>query len=298
MEKLHIWLPSNVKSDPNNTTAEYTTRLPNTLRLDGKWECGLAEVSFTKSFTRVTITKPQVVGLMRLYKGERVALVHKFAIILAGDYSNVHLLVDLVNKYFRKYYAHTVNFKEPNLMIDTESKRVTYEHGLYRPFFGDELTDIFGLEVHDVDAKFTVKDGEWDFSDTSLFPELAKDLVLQDEQVHIKVLSNFPLKDYSTADAVKPCDLNGGIRNFFIYTNIIEPMIVGDIYAPLLRTVQVPGDRKPGEQIDILFEEIYFIPISIREISTINIAIKDSLGNLIPFNFGRTILHLILRKTE
>ena len=44
MENFHITLPSNVKSDYNNTSNSYRTTLPHKLDLDGDWEVGVSEI--------------------------------------------------------------------------------------------------------------------------------------------------------------------------------------------------------------------------------------------------------------
>jgi len=48
MEALKIALPSNSSMDyyPQNTVAQYTTKLNGQIELDGEWEVGLAEISF------------------------------------------------------------------------------------------------------------------------------------------------------------------------------------------------------------------------------------------------------------
>ena len=58
-----IWLSSNIKplSGRNNTQAEFITRLPSSLHLQGDWEIGLAQITFCKSW--YNITKPQLIGL-------------------------------------------------------------------------------------------------------------------------------------------------------------------------------------------------------------------------------------------
>lgn len=58
--KMRLALPSNssYKFFPNNTISEYTVKLPQTLDLSkGKWEVGLEELSFYKSWFNVTNAK-------------------------------------------------------------------------------------------------------------------------------------------------------------------------------------------------------------------------------------------------
>lgn len=47
MTHFHLTLPSNasMRCYPNNTAAQFTTKLPSTVELDGDWEVGLTEIS-------------------------------------------------------------------------------------------------------------------------------------------------------------------------------------------------------------------------------------------------------------
>jgi len=47
MSRFYLTLPSNSSMDyyPENTVARYTTKLANTIQLEGDWEVGLLEMS-------------------------------------------------------------------------------------------------------------------------------------------------------------------------------------------------------------------------------------------------------------
>ena len=48
MSRFYLTLPSNSSMDyyPQNTVAQYTTKLNSTIELDSDWEVGLTEISF------------------------------------------------------------------------------------------------------------------------------------------------------------------------------------------------------------------------------------------------------------
>ena len=48
MSRFYLTLPSNSSMDyyPQNTVAQYTTKLNSSIELDGEWEVGLTEISF------------------------------------------------------------------------------------------------------------------------------------------------------------------------------------------------------------------------------------------------------------
>lgn len=56
-KEFYITLPSNVSSTeyfPENTVVNYYTKLAQRVVLDGSWEVGLSEVSFTNSWYNIT----------------------------------------------------------------------------------------------------------------------------------------------------------------------------------------------------------------------------------------------------
>jgi len=55
MSRFYLTLPSNSSMDyyPQNTVAQYTTKLNSSIELDGEWEVGLTEISFPFSIENV-----------------------------------------------------------------------------------------------------------------------------------------------------------------------------------------------------------------------------------------------------
>jgi len=53
MEQFYITLPSNTQTDVNNTQSKYTVRLPQRLRLQGDWECGLCEIIYPHNWLTI-----------------------------------------------------------------------------------------------------------------------------------------------------------------------------------------------------------------------------------------------------
>ena len=58
---------------------------------------------------------------------------------------------------------------------------------------------------------------------------------------------------------------------------------------------EIPNNINFGDAVDITFEKPYYIPVASREISEIEIDIKDDSGDPIEFMFGRVqvILHFV-----
>lgn len=87
-----------------------------------------------------------------------------------------------------------------------------------------------------------------------------------------------------------PVDLNAGLYNLFVYTDIIQYQAVGDSYSPLLGLVEVAG--KFGETVNIRYNRIHYVPLARNHIKTIRIEIKSDLNSCVDFSYGKVIVKL------
>ena len=77
----------------------------------------------------------------------------------------------------------------------------------------------------------------------------------------------------------------------YIYADFIEDQFVGDTKAKLLETVSVRGKEDETVSVDIINPN--YVDISKSMLTTINIMIKDSLGEFIHFsNLSRVVVKL------
>ena len=87
-------------------------------------------------------------------------------------------------------------------------------------------------------------------------------------------------------------------QQMFIYTNIIEPIIVGDSSVPLLKSVWI-GKYEHDEVVNINIDNPMYLPIASSCINNIEINIRDDSGKLINFPKGsKTHLTLHFRKVD
>jgi len=78
-----------------------------------------------------------------------------------------------------------------------------------------------------------------------------------------------------------------------VYTDIIEPRVVGDTLAPLLRLV--PRGTYGEDSVET-FKNIEYIPLRTKYFSTIEIDIRDDTGRPIPFERGKVVVTLHFRQ--
>ncbi|KMQ84976.1 hypothetical protein RF55_16786 [Lasius niger] len=94
---------------------------------------------------------------------------------------------------------------------------------------------------------------------------------------------------YSTRAA----DLKGVLPIMYVYCDLVEPQIVGDVQAPLLKIVNVKGHD--GEIININFPRPVYLPIIRQHFQTIHVDIRQHSGALVPFESGKVFLTLHFR---
>ena len=115
---------------------------------------------------------------------------------------------------------------------------------------------------------------------------------LSEECADVLGYSSTVLTDSGSAN--RSSQITRGRYSFFIYTNVVDPQIVGDVYAPLLRTVAIRGER--GQIVTETFDQPHYVPVSTSELSTIEVQIKDDSGEDILFKSGKVICKLHFRQ--
>ncbi|KAL3084300.1 hypothetical protein niasHS_009788 [Heterodera schachtii] len=80
-------------------------------------------------------------------------------------------------------------------------------------------------------------------------------------------------------------DMSGGVSSFHVYTpDLIEPMMIGEVTAPVLRIVTIRG--KPDQVVEEQFFAIQYHKLLSKEVSEILIEIRTNSGSLMPFQYG------------
>ena len=71
-------------------------------------------------------------------------------------------------------------------------------------------------------------------------------------------------------------DLRRGFESLYVYSSIVEPRIVGDKIAPLLRIVTITG--RHGEMVAARFDHVQYMPVLSRVFEAVEIEIRDDTG--------------------
>ena len=92
------------------------------------------------------------------------------------------------------------------------------------------------------------------------------------------------------------CDVTQGFHSLYIYSNIVEPSMVGDALVPLLRIVPIEGSS--GKMVSHTYQNIQYLPLQQRQFDTIEIDIRDDTGLPVPFERGKVVVALHFRKRQ
>lgn len=103
-----------------------------------------------------------------------------------------------------------------------------------------------------------------------------------------------PDQSEKTVDSPYVADPCAHYRVLLVYTDIVQPQIVGDVLAPLLRIVNVSGSD--GEVISDTFDRPHYLPVCRKLIDTLEIVIRTHIGELTPFERGRSYVKLHFRQ--
>lgn len=270
-----VTLPSNssTNSFPNNTQSNYTTLLPKNIQLNDRYQVGLAEISYTQAVSSnigtITIEQNHLYNFaFRKIFGKRSC-----DIIAEDCIPFDHLIIKLnndISKLFKEFYDEaTINPNQKNF----DNERNTYMPRL-KSFITPDLYFTMDIPSH-TSLKFS-----------GSIVQLLKLDVYNFDTFEAK---KDPYKKFiqSFFDPVLHlCD------NYLVYTDIITDQYYGDVSAKILRNVTPSGSH--GNQVSLTFDTIHYVDLQFTNLSTININIRDSQGELIHFTnkLGKVVIKL------
>ncbi|GFT67819.1 uncharacterized protein TNCV_4517991 [Trichonephila clavipes] len=76
-------------------------------------------------------------------------------------------------------------------------------------------------------------------------------------------------------------DPNASFPLIYVYSDLVEPQIVGDVQAPLLKIVKVEG--KDGEVVNAHYTRPHYVSVIRRHFQTVEMVLRLHSGELVPF---------------
>ena len=106
-------------------------------------------------------------------------------------------------------------------------------------------------------------------------------------------------RDYpisKTTKSPRVASLDGGFHSLYVYSDVVDPRMVGDAMVPLLRIVGIEGSD--GQSITKTFQNPFYVPVSRKRVDRIQCSIKDDTNQLVPFESGKLIVTLHFKKSK
>ncbi len=269
MNDFYLTLPSNTTSQ--NTTANFSVHLPQKLNLQGKWEVALVEIQYPYSWENISgkQNKPTIDNWIDVtFENNFLATVY----VPPGYYGSIFELVAAI-EYGKEQASES---------LENSLQEFPGEFGLISKHIEDIKSGfifIFDQTLKRVSCKF--------WGEKVKHVELSSKLQYMLGFEHAEIY-----KERNRAKYIP--DIRIGFYSLYLYCSLVEPQIVGNVTAPLLRSVHVKGNH--GDIIEKLYNTPHYVPVVAKEIDRVEIDIKDDNNQSVPFQFGKTVVKLHFRR--
>ena len=89
--------------------------------------------------------------------------------------------------------------------------------------------------------------------------------------------------------------LDKNIHHFYLYTNIVQPSLVGGEEVPLLRYIPITN-AEFGQTVFMEWQNPTYLPVTVSELRQVELALYDDTGQPIHFSDGRTVVTLHFKR--
>ena len=281
--EFYITLPSD--SEKGNKTGNFTVQLPRSLHLTDAWEVALTDLTYPRTFSSFPKKLEQSnnqTTTVHVYLEVGMLL---FFDVPHGNYSNVFQLVKAINECLKKKLSEFSSYTQANKARNELIRMLEQK-------WGEKLSKNLKFSCKPYTTRVSL-----DFNSTLIEAvELSQHLahMLGFESQYINKFHTVENNAWYSEKARYLPNLHVGCESIYIYTDIVEPQLIGSTYAQLLKIVNVEGDF--GQNIHTVFYNRHYMPLCAETFQSIHIDIKNSLGEHTEFDSGKCILNLHFRR--
>lgn len=258
LDGFFVTLPSNASMNiyPENTKANFTTKLYKPIRFNTQYEVALVE-----------ITTPSIEENEQIFLG---SIEIHYVVEGKEEYFGVNIFSKMFHESSLTKILNTINNAISMMNNQLEEKKRILEP----PQFKEVLQ--FPNQVNIKFNKYSPNTHVYLFgqlADILGFPKSSK-------ETFIKLLPDMTSITLSYSSFT---DMQFNKSNMFIYTDIIKFQYVGDVSRQLLRVVNNQGRH---HQNSIIYSTPHYVSVLSDLIDTIKITIKDDKNKIIQFRSG------------
>ena len=318
-DQFYIILPSDSSMTyfPDNTITHYTTQLPQEIRLQGRWAVALTEIQFPRSFLHVrpgpllenrivllsvpddnlvpVKRKTYIPGIDDAFTGRDILVKYPLPMQIrlhGGTFKNCHAPIEdkKLELLHGEWSEPRASFFPPGLYTNIKSLVYAINN---TPF----ISEHFQLKHDDMNNRYVLLEKTCGDDCELIGPHF---LAVSRKISQILGFNPEELLPVNSYRACHPPSLTRGLpQKLFIYCDICEPRITGDVKTPLLRVVSVDTKNYVYGTTQVTqFSTPHYIPVLHTGFRTLEIDIRDNLGQPIPFDFGSLTVTLHFKRID
>ena len=257
MDNFYVSLPSNSSFEhyPDNKPGHFYTTLPKNIELSGNYEIGLSEIIFPNSYNNV---HSKSLGFKLLFK----------PVFKSTDDGFIEEETEFF--YLEPGLYPTLSSLASSLNNLLRQNRSKTRDTTPIKFYFDITSKRFNLTINTKGIKITITD------------KLAE-------------LIGFSQTEFENPQKASSVSANIHIHTFivYVYCDLVEHRLVGDVMAPLLRTV--PIIDKLTDVTHLIYEKPHYIPLAKRHFNIVEILLATDSGKELHFKSGKCIVTLHIR---
>jgi hypothetical protein len=255
--------PSNASPDiyPDNRTSRFKVQLSERVELHGDWQVALLEVQYPATFPHVQKGNDWIKLTSPIPEARQIG---------DGVEAPTH------NHYTQEktYQMRVGYYNDARHFVDSLQETL-------KPLFKSSSSDDWDRTVIDIGSSNRLVFPRLKYHERASY-EFAPQLAYQLGLTHPG-----PYEAHKTLVGEKSVDISIGTpQQMFVYLNLIQDQIVGHTRAPLLRTIPVTTEAKFGSMSTYRCKPPLYFDLKTRSFDSIEVNIRTSTGEFMPFSHG------------